>query len=339
MRIAFFLCFSLILNSLCAQNDIGAIGSWREHYNNSKITQAIKGDRIYLAATNQLIAYNESNGKIEFIGKSNGLHEIGIQSIAWDTKTEQLIIAYTNSVIDIVKGEQVFLINDIKTTTLYNNKQINNIKTAKGLAFIETAFGIVVIDLSQHEIKETWQNKDLAQVENKYQYSSISNTASISFQTDSLKGIAIAPNLNKWIALSGPKKSIKGIASVNSQQLIFPFSNQTKGFASYSENGWTNYFTLQNNAIPIIDYSANHPSDPVFWLANTNTIYSFDGNQLQLIQESPIGKIKNITFSKNGNGWILNDQKGLNLIQKNNAKIYPLPTGMTINGNAFYTIG
>jgi len=86
MRIAFFLCFSLILNSLCAQNDIGAIGSWREHYNNSKITQAIKGDRIYLAATNQLIAYNESNGKIEFIGKSNGLHEIGIQSIAWDTK-------------------------------------------------------------------------------------------------------------------------------------------------------------------------------------------------------------------------------------------------------------
>jgi len=120
-------------------------------------------------------------------------------------KTEQLIIAYTNSVIDIVKGDQVFLINDIKTTTLYNNKQINNIKTAKGLAFIETAFGIVVIDLSQHEIKETWQNKDLAQVENKYQYSSISNTASISFQTDSLKGIAIAPNLNKWIALGGPK--------------------------------------------------------------------------------------------------------------------------------------
>ena len=125
-----------------AQNDIGGIGSWREHYNNSNIKQAIKGDRIYLATTNQLIAYNESNGKIEFIGKSSGLHEIGIQKIAWDTKTEQLIIAYTNSAIDIMKGGQVYLINDIKTTTLYNNKQINNIKTADGLAFIETTFGI-----------------------------------------------------------------------------------------------------------------------------------------------------------------------------------------------------
>ena len=41
-----------------------------------------------------------------------------------------------------MKGGQVYLINDIKTTTLYNNKQINNIKTADGLAFIETTFGI-----------------------------------------------------------------------------------------------------------------------------------------------------------------------------------------------------
>ena len=333
MKIAFFLCFSLILHSLYAQNDIGGVGSWREHYNNSNIKQAIKGDRIYLATTNQLIAYNESNGKIEFIGKSSGLHEIGIQKIAWDTKTEQLIIAYTNSAIDIMKGGQVYLINDIKTTTLYNNKQINNIKTADGLAFIETTFGIVVIDLSQHEIKETWQNKDLTQVENKYQYSKISNTTSITFQTDSLKGIAFTNDLNKWIKIGGPKNSIKGNGSANNEQLIFPFSNLINGFANYSENGWVNYFTLQNTSIPSIDYSVNHPSDPIFWLANSKTVYSYDGNQLQLVQESPIGLIKNIAFSKNGNGWILNDQKGLNLIQKNNAKIYPLPTGMTINGN------
>jgi ligand-binding sensor domain-containing protein len=332
MRIALIISFSLIMHSIYAQNEIGAIGSWREHYNNSNITQAVKGDRIYLAAKNQLIAYNESNGQIEYIGKSSGLHEIGIQKIAWDSKTEQLLVAYTNSAIDIVKGDQVYLINDIKTTTLYNNKQINNIKIANGLAFIETAFGIVVIDLLRHEIKETWQNKDLAQVENKYQLSNINNTASITFQTDSIKGIAIAPNLNKWIALGGPKKPTIGIASANSQQMIFPFSNQKNGFASYSENGWTNYFTLQNNAIPNIDYSVSHPSEPIFWLSNTNTIYSFDGNQIQLVQESPIGKIKNITFSKNGNGWILNDQKGLNFIQKNNTKAYSFPTGFTING-------
>ena len=49
------------MHSIYAQNEIGAIGSWREHYNNSNITQAVRGDRIYLAAKNQLIAYNESN--------------------------------------------------------------------------------------------------------------------------------------------------------------------------------------------------------------------------------------------------------------------------------------
>ena len=301
MRITLFICFSIAIQSLYAQNNIGSIGSWREHYNHSNITQVVKGDRIYIAAKNQVIAYNESNGKIEYIGKSNGLHEIGIQKIAWDINTEQLIITYTNSAIDIIKGDQVYLINDIKTTTLYNNKQINNIKTANGLAFIETGFGIVVIDLSQYEIKETWQNKDLTQVEKKYQLSSISNNASIAFQTDSLKGIAIAPNLNKWIKLGGPQESIKGIASTNNQQMIYPFSNQRKGFASYSENGWTNYFSVQNSSIPVLDNSVSHPTESLFWLSNTNAVYSFDGSQIQLIQESPIGKIKNIAFSKNGN--------------------------------------
>lgn len=332
MRTWLFIFYSLFFQSLFAQNDIGAIGSWREHYVNSKIIEAIKGDRVYLAGKNQLIAYNELSGQVEYIGKSSGLHEIGIQKIAWDTKTEQLIIAYTNSAIDIVKGDQVFFINDIKTTSLFNNKQINNIKTNNGLAFIETAFGIVVIDLTQHEIKETWQNKDLVQVESKYKLSSIANNPKLAFLTDSIKGIAIEPNLNKWITIGGPNKLTAGIPTANTPSLIFPFGNTNKGFASYSDKGWINYFTIQNSQVPSFNYSSANLNEFIYWLANANTVYSFDGEKLQLIQESLNGTIKNIAFSKNGKGWILNDQKGLNFVQKNNTKTYPLPTGLSING-------
>ncbi|MFZ9145885.1 MAG: hypothetical protein ACO21H_01430, partial [Sediminibacterium sp.] len=173
MRIAFLIlcCFSIIKTN--AQNSIGAIGTWREHYNNFNIQQVIKGDQYYIASKNQLIVYNETTGKIGFLGKSDGLHEIGIQTIAWDAQNEQLIIAYTNSAIDIVKGDQVYLINGIKNTSLFNNKEIKSIRISKGLGFVETGFGIVVIDLTLHEIKETWQNKDLTQAEKIYSLSSI----------------------------------------------------------------------------------------------------------------------------------------------------------------------
>jgi ligand-binding sensor domain-containing protein len=333
MRIAFLIlcCFSIIKTN--AQNSIGAIGTWREHYNNFNIQQVIKGDQYYIASKNQLIVYNETTGKIGFLGKSDGLHETGIQTIAWDAQNAQLIIAYTNSAIDIVKGNQVYLINGIKNTSLFNNKEIKSIRISKGLGFVETDFGIVVIDLTLHEIKETWQNKDLAQAEKIYPLSSIPYIKNIEVIKDSIKGIAIAPNLSKWINIPGPRKTMNGIASANEQIILAPFANNTNGFATYTDQGWTNYFSIQNTTIPNIEWTAANPTSNLFWLANTQSIYSFDGNQLQLIQNNPVGTIKNISFSKNGRGWVLNDQKGLSYIQNNNTKTYSLPNGINLSGS------
>lgn len=333
MRIAFLIlcCFSIIKTN--AQNSIGAIGTWREHYNNFNIQQVIKGDQYYIASKNQLIVYKETTGKIGFLGKSDGLHEIGIQTIAWDAQNEQLIIAYTNSAIDIVKGDQVYLINGIKNTSLFNNKEIKSIRISKGLGFVETGFGIVVIDLTLHEIKETWQNKDLTQAEKIYSLSSIPYIKNFEVIKDSVKGIAIAPDLSKWIKISGPRKTMNGIASANEQIILAPFANNTNGFATYTDQGWTNYFSIQNTTIPNIEWTAANPTSNLFWLANEQSIYSFDGNQLQLIQNNLVGSIKNISFSKNGRGWVLNDQKGLSYIQNNNTKTYSLSNGINLNGS------
>jgi hypothetical protein len=333
VRIAFLIlcCFSIIKTN--AQNSIGAIGTWREHYNNFNIQQVIKGDQYYIASKNQLIVYNETTGKIGFLGKSDGLHETGIQTIAWDAQNAQLIIAYTNSAIDIVKGNQVYLINGIKNTSLFNNKEIKSIRISKGLGFVETGFGIVVIDLTLHEIKETWQNKDLTQAEKIYSLSSIPYIKNFEVIKDSIKGIAIAPNLSKWINISGPRKTMNGIASANEQIILTSFANNTNGFATYTDQGWTNYFSIQNTTIPNIEWTAANPTSNLFWLANTQSIYSFDGNQLQLVQNNPVGTIKNISFSKNGRGWVLNDQKGLSYIQNNNTKTYSLPNGINLSGS------
>jgi hypothetical protein len=322
MRIALLISFCFLTYTSNAQNTIGAVGTWREHYNNKDIFQVIKGDHYYLAAKNQIISYNEENKQVAYLGKSNGLHEIGIQTIAWDQLNQQLIIAYTNSAIDIVQGDQVYLINDIKTTSLFNNKKIKNIRVNAGLAFVDTEFGLVIIDLKNHEIKETWQTKDLAQAETLYKLSSIPYIKSIDLLSESIKGINIG----------GPNNYLNGIASVNETQLVIPYANNNKGFATYSDQGWKNIYSLQNNTIPALEYSIVNPINHIFWLANASNVYSYDGSQIQLLQSNNMGTIKNIAFSKNGSGWILNDQKGLTYLQNNNSKSYGLPSGINLNG-------
>ena len=100
-----------------AQNSLGAIGQWREQYNNKSVQALLKGDKIYGATTHQIFSI-DSKKNVELIGKSNGLNEIGIAAMAWDDLNQQLVIAYKNSNIDIIKGDNIYNINDIVVSNL-----------------------------------------------------------------------------------------------------------------------------------------------------------------------------------------------------------------------------
>ena len=138
-----------------SQNKLGGIGQWRGHYDNHRVQQVINGDLLYAASPYQIVGLDTSLHKT-WIDKTTGLHESAIQQLAWDPILNQLIIGYANSNIDILKGDQVFNINAIQLTNLYPNKNINAIHVKQSLAFVATNFGIVVVDLVKHEIKDTW---------------------------------------------------------------------------------------------------------------------------------------------------------------------------------------
>ncbi len=151
----FILFVSLGLNNeICAQLQPGPVGSWRAHFSNESIRQVIKGDQLYLAAKNQIIQI-DAKSQISYLNTTNGLHHIGIAKIAWHPAEKQLIIAYNNSQLDIVQGDQVTLIDDIGNTNLFVDKAINAITILNNNAYLSCNFGIVVIDLIKKEIKET----------------------------------------------------------------------------------------------------------------------------------------------------------------------------------------
>ena len=148
--------FFLFVNTTAfAQNSLPPIGQWREHLNYQSTIQVLKGDDIYCATANSLFSV-DTNNEVQRYSKVTGLNDIGIQAIGWDATTRQLVIAYNNSNLDVLKKSSVKNIGDIKRSTIAGNKIINSIYCKDGFAYLSSGLGIIVVNLSKYEIKDTW---------------------------------------------------------------------------------------------------------------------------------------------------------------------------------------
>ena len=194
----FFICLTLLGSG---QNELGGIGRWREHYNNRSIIQlgpanSTSGEKKIIGATTQQVFSITGAKNVALLGKSTGLNDISIACTAWDAAQSQLIIAYNNSNIDIVKGDQVYAITDLLLSNLYPSKKINHIYLFNQWALLSTDFGILVIDLIKHEIKDTWFPNNNRQVTKTFQIVSTLDLLYVATEN----GIWTCPIKNNWMA-------------------------------------------------------------------------------------------------------------------------------------------
>ena len=150
-RSLFFIGYWLLSLQVIAQAP--PIGSWRVHHSYAGTLQVVKGDKIYTATPEAIFSTN-SSGQFQYYNKLTGLSDASIATIQWDSETEQLVVAYTNNNMDVIKGGLVKNIYDLVRTSRI--QKINSIYCEKGMAYVSTNLGVVVIDLFKYEIKESW---------------------------------------------------------------------------------------------------------------------------------------------------------------------------------------
>ncbi len=136
-------------------NRIPPIGQWREHLSYRQALQVVKGNLLYCASNNAVFSVSQE-GSVNRYSKMNGLNDLNISTIGWDQESQQLVIAYTNSNLDVLKASIVKNIGDIKRSTIAGNKRIASIFCKNGLAYLSTGLGIVIADLAKYEIKDSW---------------------------------------------------------------------------------------------------------------------------------------------------------------------------------------
>lgn len=141
--------------SSISQNTQVPIGYWREHLNYNTAQAVVKGNKIYCATANNVFSVDANNDEKRY-SKVNGLNDIDVSAIGWDETTQQLVIAYTNSNVDVLKADAVKNIGDIKRSTVVGNKSIISIYCSGGFAYLCSGLGVIVLNLTKYEVKDTW---------------------------------------------------------------------------------------------------------------------------------------------------------------------------------------
>jgi sugar lactone lactonase YvrE len=154
--LASFLIFWSVL-SVFAQ-EVG-IGQWREHLPYSSTISVTEGnDRIYCATPYSLFYLNKNDNSINRMTRISGLSDMGIQKIDFSKENNTLVIAYSNTNIDLVKGNFIINMPDIINSNAITpeEKTITNILFIGKKLYLSCGFGIVVIDLKAEEVEDTW---------------------------------------------------------------------------------------------------------------------------------------------------------------------------------------
>ncbi len=150
-----FIAAILLATSLLAQVPVG---KWRDHYSYIQGKQtAASASRLFLAANNGIFWHNPQEGSIGKLSTVNGLSDVGVSAIGYSPFQKMLMVGYENGNIDIVLDNKIVNLPYISQSIMQGEKQINHFYFVnEDEVMVSTSFGIVVVNTTRYEIKDTY---------------------------------------------------------------------------------------------------------------------------------------------------------------------------------------
>lgn len=144
---------------LCLDCVAQAIGTWTLYPSYADITEIQPaGNKVYVLASNNLYSYSTADGAIETYTKKDILSDNDITHIAWVQSAKQLVIAYSNSNIDLLDNDgNVTSCPDLYNKTTTDDKTINHIMVSGKFAYISTGYGIIKLNVATGEFTDSYR--------------------------------------------------------------------------------------------------------------------------------------------------------------------------------------
>jgi hypothetical protein len=315
------LVFFLLLFTLISKAQQVPLGQWRTHLPyNQVLSIAESAEQTYCATKGGLFTIDKNTGEISKLSTINGLADVRSTLVAYNSTTQQTLITYQNSKIDLLKNNEIIHFNEIFDKKGLGNKAINAIAFNNQFAYLSCGFGIVVYDLERKEVKDTYligansSNLEIYEVaiENQNIYAATAD----GIYSNTLNNPAIA-DANSWtkqgISQNYPGGVSKSISSFNG----YIYGVFTNGIYKFKNNNWqlTNIFAT--------DVKKIKPSNNQLLTIAPFRIISYDSN------ENILKNIQNTANFSNANDALINQQNEILIADGNKGLV------KTTNGNTF----
>jgi ligand-binding sensor domain-containing protein len=301
-------CFLFINIAMKAQNR--PIDQWRSHLPYNKvISVATNGSKLFVASQQSFFTYDLVGKETSTYSKVEGMADVGMAYVAHDVTSDISILAYSNSNIDLFQNESFYNIPYLKLKAITGDKKIYHIYTENGLAYLSTGIGIIVLNLTKKEVKETYTFTRAGQTMAVKGLSANSNY----FYATTDKGLFKTSKNNPFIQSSttwqilDSTRSFKyttyamGKIFVANADTVFVINNDTLAYAYSRAKNIVQHLDSANNALIISAYDTS-----IFY----GSAYTMDNNY-KLIDSFGSSQPMQATQTLDGNIWLADINWGL----------------------------
>lgn len=316
---------AILILATCVSAVAMPIGSWSVHlpYFQCK-TVTGSATHVWSATDNSLFRVTKADMSMEVITKIEGLSDLSIGALEYNAANDVLVVGYQNGNIDLIKGNKIINLPDIKRSQIVADKSINDIYFIGNYAYLATGFGVVVVDTDRNEIKDTYLIGANGAYLRTYQIVSdgfviyVSTASGISFANLSDPFLS---NYAAWSQMPGIPSGIYNTITLFNNKLVANLSRYYMGQGFFNDT--TLYYDFDLAAWSYIPgFGDNHTVKKLastserLWIVDWGGIVPYDTN---LVSPGPwytlgpgVLLYPNDVFPvANKDIWYADDQKGL----------------------------
>ncbi|HHG83781.1 MAG TPA: hypothetical protein ENJ82_03445, partial [Bacteroidetes bacterium] len=137
---------------------IAPVGTWTPYLSHNKTKEIIKkGDRLYVMTEGGMYWWNSVSKEKKAYSTIDGLSGVNPSAFFLDTISGTFFLGYENGMINYFNDpdDGFNYLTEIRRTELYTTKRINNFISDGNKLYVATAFGIVIYDIHDKEVRNS----------------------------------------------------------------------------------------------------------------------------------------------------------------------------------------
>jgi len=271
------------------------IGSWETYFSYRSAKQVIQvKNKIFCATYNGLFSIDPSSDQVFILSKAQGLHDVGISTMSYDSTENLLMLAYRNGNLDLVylneNQEPDEIVNWpflIDSPDLPAAKKVKKILFRENKTYLATNFGIIVLNAKLKEVLENYRYIGTSGAEVDVTDMTFTNDSLFAATSQGLLGTSLSATINRqyfanWKTILTPYKPFS--ISYQNRNLFAGFIGQ--GIYKRKTGGWEliysspdvhssfseNLVTLSDKILVINKEKPDVYENPLFNLLGTTLI-------------------------------------------------------------------